>query len=176
MIPSTSLLRAACIVAILMSGPHLKAQTPGVTVFGTVRDMNTRDSIPFPLVTVEEIGADRPPLPIVSTARGRYEFALTQQKHYVIHYGAPNKLAKSVRMELNGPGTEDWATGYGMQLDITLMDSLPSIDSSVLKEPFGIARFNKESGYYEWDLEYTRLMAERLKALLDVYHERDQRQ
>ena len=115
-------------------------------------------------------------MPIVSTARGRYEFALTQQKHYVIHYGAPNKLAKSVRMELNGPGTEDWATGYGMQLDITLMDSLPSIDSSVLKEPFGIARFNKESGYYEWDLEYTRLMAERLKALLDVYHERDQRQ
>ncbi len=172
MIPNTSSLRTTCTLIALLSMGSILAQTPGMIVFGAVRDMDTRDSIPFPIITVEEIGSNVPPVTIGSTARGRYEFALTAQNNYLIRYDAVGKVTKSVRMELNGPGAEDWATGYGMQLDITLMDSLPGVDYSVLSAPFGIARFNKDSGYYEWDIEHTRSMSDRMKVLLGTHQER----
>ncbi len=176
MMPNTSILRVAFFLAALVSVATLMAQTPGMVVFGTVRELNTRDSIPFPTVLVEEVGSKEPPMPIVSTARGRYEVTITAQKTYLIRYGAPGKVMKSVQLELKGPGDEDWAYGFGMNIDIALLDSLPGVDYSVLNEPFGIARFNAETKNYEWDIEYTRSMADRQKALLDAYRERLQQQ
>jgi hypothetical protein len=170
--PNTSILRSAFFLAALVSVVTIMAQTPGMVVYGTVRELNTRDSIPFPTILVEEVGSKEPPMPIVSTARGRYEVTMTAQKTYLIRYGAPGKVTKCVKLELQGPNAEDWAYGFGMNIDIALLDSLPGVDFSVLREPFGIARFNGTTGNYEWDVEYTRSMADRQKALLDAYRER----
>ena len=115
-------------------------------------------------------------MPIVTTARGRYEVALTEQKTYLVRYSAPGKVAKSVQLELQGSSAEDWTYGFGMNIDITLLDSLPDVDYSVLSEPFGITRFNAATGYYEWDVEYTRSMSDRQKALINAYRERLQQE
>jgi hypothetical protein len=170
------LLRPLLVIVALICAATGVAQTPGMVVFGTVRDMNTRDSIPFPVVLVQEVGSKEPPMPIVSTARGRYEVTITAQKTYLIRYGASGKVTKCVQLELQGPSAEDWAYGFGMNIDITLLDSLPGVDYSVLSEPFGITRFNGTTGSYEWDIEYTRSMADRQKALLDAYRERVRQQ
>jgi hypothetical protein len=172
MMPNTSPFRTAFFLAALVSVVTLMAQTPGMVVFGTVRDLNTRDSIPFPTILVEEVGSKEPPIPIVSTARGRYEVTMTAQKTYLIRYGAPGKVTKCVQLELQGPSEEDWAYGFGVNIDIMLFDSLPGLDYSVLSEPFGITRFNGTTGSYEWDVEYTRSMADRQKAMMEAYRER----
>lgn len=164
-------LRHFLILGIAIPAPRLAAQQPGVVVYGTVRDMATRDSIPYPNVHIQEAGTDLPPMPIVTNARGRYELVLTEQKTYLIRYGASGKVNKAVQLELQGPSAEDWAYGFGMNIDITLLDSLPGLDYSVLSVPFGIARFNSSTGYYEWDIEYTRSLSDRQKALLNAYRE-----
>ncbi len=164
------------VILAMASTVAVQAQHPGVVVYGTVRDMTTRDSIPFPVVHVEEVGSNEPPWPIVSTARGRYEVVLTEQKTYLIRYGALGKVTKCTRLELQGPNAGDWSNGSGMNIDITLFDSLPGVDYGVLREPLGISRFNRTTGNYEWDLEHTRSMAERQKALFEAYRERMSRQ
>jgi len=134
--------------------------------------MNTGDSIPFPTVLVDEVLSKAPPMPVVTTARGRYEIALTEQQTYVVRYCAAGKVTKSVQLELHGASDEDWAYGFGMQIDVTLLDSLPRMDWSLLSEPFGIARFNTDTGNYEWDIDHTRSKSDRQKALLNTYRER----
>ncbi len=170
------ILRPVLVLAALLSMAELAAQSPGLVVYGTVRDLTTRDSIPFPTVLVAELGSQEPPLPIVSNARGRYEIDLTEQKTYLISYSAPGKVIKTVQLELLGPSAEEWGYGFGMHIDITLLDSLPGLDYSILSEPFGIARFNTSTDNYEWDVEYTRSRSDRQKALLNEYLERVQQE
>jgi hypothetical protein len=165
-------LRPLLMLLALTTLAQLVAQDGGMAIYGTVRDMDTRDSIPFPQVLVEEVGSEVPPITAATNARGRYEITLNEQKVYLIRYSAPGKVAKSVQVDLRGPSAEDWAGGYGMHVDITLLDELPGVDLSVLAQPFGKAHYAPASGNFEWDLEYTRALKDRQAALLKAYNER----
>ncbi|HRD52485.1 MAG TPA: hypothetical protein PKY96_07545, partial [Flavobacteriales bacterium] len=70
---------------------------------------------------------------------------------------------------LNGPSDEEWVGGYGMNVDMTMIKPKQGVDYSVLDEPFGICRYNSETGNFEWDLAYTEKMRERQMALLNAH-------
>jgi hypothetical protein len=160
------------LLLLTISVSSISAQDAGVAIYGTVRDMVSRDSIPFPTVSYQELGTDLPPTPVVTTARGRYSVLLTEQKAYLIRFGAPGKVGKCVELDLRGPSEELWEAGYGMNIDPTVMDSLPDVYYSVLLEPFGKAFYNADNENYEWDVEYTSSMRERQAALMKAYRER----
>lgn len=164
--------RFALIYASILSGIELAAQEPGMIVYGTVRDLTTRDSIPNAIVSLVGGENQGPLIKIVTNARGRYEIGLTEMKTYTIVYSADGKVGKKVVIDLRGPSKETWEAGFGMHIDITLLDSLPDVDFSILSEPFGQARYNAESANFEWDIEYTSSMRDRQAALLKAYQER----
>ena len=164
--------RFALIFASIVAGIELAAQEPGMIVYGTVRDFTTRDSIPNAIVSILGDGNDKPLIKIVTNARGRYEIGLTEMEPYTIAYSAAGKVGKKVVIDLRGPSKEAWEAGFGMHIDITLLDSLPDVDFSILSEPFGQARYNAESANFEWDVEYTSSMRDRQAALLKTYQER----
>jgi len=151
---------------------RLAAQDPGMIVYGAVRDMVTRDSIPNANVTLHVADNDLPLITIQTNARGRYQIGLTEMKAYTILYSAPGKVGKKVLIDLRGPSKETWEVGFGMHIDVTLLDSLPDVDFSVLSEPFGKAHYNTANENYEWDMEYTSSMRDRQAALLKAYQER----
>lgn len=158
-----------CMAALAMI-TAASAQTPSVFVYGTVKDLVTRDSIPQATLQIgEEAGT---PVTLIANARGRYEFELTDEKVYLIRYDAPGKVGKSVVVDTRGPTPEQWEGGFGMNIDVVLMDNLPDVDYSILSEPFGRAGFVPASGNFEWDMEYTRSMRDRQAALLDAYRAR----
>lgn len=165
-------IRFTLIFASILAGSELAAQEPGMIVYGTVRDLTTRDSIPNAIVSLLGDGNDKPLVKIVTNARGRYEIGLTEMKPYTIAYSAAGKVGKKVAIDLRGPNKESWEAGFGMHIDITLLDSLPDVDYSILSEPFGQARYNTESANFEWDAEYTSSMRDRQAALLKAYQER----
>lgn len=164
------MVRATFFVACLYFSVQTYAQQPTMVVYGTVRDFATRDSIPFPSVQIHDSLSDMPPTPVVSTARGRYELELGQEGLYQILFGAPGKVSKSVQIDTRGPSQAEWEGGFGMNIEIVLMDSLPGVDYSVLREPFGRAAWEKGSSTFAWDVEYTKAQSAALKALVDAYN------
>ncbi|MBK9515206.1 MAG: hypothetical protein IPO05_16630 [Flavobacteriales bacterium] len=175
MMPNTSILRVAFFLAALVSVATLMAQTPGMVVFGTVRELNTRDSIPFPTVLVEEVGSE-------GTAHADRDHRARPvrgyddcTKTYWIRSGAPGKVMKSVQLELKGPSDEDWANGSA-RTSTSRCPTACLVDHDLFSQPFGIARFKATLGNYEWDAEYTRSLRDRQKALLEAYRERLQQQ
>jgi hypothetical protein len=164
--------RFALIFASILSGIELAAQEPGMIVYGTVRDMVTGDSIPNSTVTLIGDENDIPLITIATSARGRFEIGLNEMKPYTILYSAPGKVGKKVLIDLRGPSKEILEVGIWMHIDVTLLDSLPDVDFSVLAEPFGKAHYNAASKNYEWDMEYVSSMRDRQAALLKAYQER----
>lgn len=77
-----------------------------------------------------------------------------------------------MQVDTQGPAPEQWEGGFGMHIDVVLLDSLPGVDFSVLREPFGKAAFDQAQGNFAWDMAYTASMRDRQAALLDAYKQR----
>ncbi len=164
----TFLLRVSLAAIAVLAEFSVWSQTPSVLVYGIVKDMTTRDSVPNAWIKLD--GENGAPVKLTVNERGRYEFELTEEKVYLIRCGASGKVDKSVVVDTRGPTPEQWEGGYGMNVDFVLLDSLPGIDYAVLREPFGKARFVPISANFEWDMEYTQGMRDRQAALLDAYN------
>jgi len=150
-----SFLRNALALLGILSAPFIQAQGHSLFLYGTVRHYETKDSIPYPSVRIQEAREDALPWPIVTTARGRYDLELTEEKIYWIRYDAPGKVGKRIEVDMRGASLSQVEGGYGMNIEMTLFDSLPDVDFSILKEPIGRCRFDAGKNEFAWDLEYT---------------------
>lgn len=162
------IMRFAFLVLNLLAAWPLLAQKPGVVVFGTIRDFSTRNSLPFPTVQITE-PMSATVVQITTTGLGTYEVELTEEKVYLITYSGLRKVTKSVQIDTRGPNTKEWDGGFGMNIDISLLDSLPGVDFSALEAPFGQARWNKGSSSFQWDLAYMRKLKPQHKRLMKAY-------
>lgn len=148
-------------------GASAFAQADAV-VFGVMKDMTTRERLSG--FTVEATDRKWGRHVVASTLdSGKYHMDLGRNGEWLVTYSAPGYVSKRVLFLLSGPTDEDWVGGFGMNVDITMIKPLPGVDHSVLEEPFGICRYNPESGNFEWDLAYTERMRERQSALLKAH-------
>ncbi|MDX9750584.1 MAG: hypothetical protein RBT71_05850 [Flavobacteriales bacterium] len=168
-IPPVMPVRSLLILIILATSVPLLAQTPNLYVFGTVRHMATRDSIPFPTIHVQEADDHAVPMPVVTTVRGRYEFELTEERTYRILYKAPGKVAKSLEIDTHGPSAEQWVGGYSMRIDMTLFDSIPGADFTLLNEPVGKAHWDPITENFIWDIAYSESLRSRINEIMERY-------
>ncbi len=139
-------------------------------VYGTVRTYENNDSIPFPTVRVQEkVGLDAPSS-VRTNARGRYELNLNRDGVFWILFDAPGKVGKRLEIDTHG-ARQERIGGYGMNADVTLFDSIPGLDFSYLSEPMGRACFIGTRDEFNWDLEYTQAVKERIVKLMREYDE-----
>jgi hypothetical protein len=148
------------------------AQDSSVYVYGTIRERETMDSIPFPTVQVQELDQKEPPSPVVTQANGRYRFILSARKDYVVTFGAKGYITRSVEIDLRNIPSTVWLYGTAMNVDITLFKEMPGLDITLFKLPAGKARYDPAKSAVVWDDEYIKGIASRLNSLFQEYDRR----
>lgn len=158
----------AVLLSLLLLPARTTAQEPGLLIYGKVDDLITATELEGLRVSVQEVGADtstRIYSPI-TTGQWTYEFTLNEQKVYLIRADAPGKIGKYVLIHAQGIPPKRWAVGYGINLDFSLMDSIPGEDLSMFDAPYGIARYTRGRGNFIWDIAANKRMRDHTNALL----------
>ncbi len=165
--------RSLLLFALLCTLPAI-AQVDNVIVFGTVKDMTTAKKLDGVTVTVFKNGAKL--VDVVSNASGKYEVNLDYGADYKVMCSKPGFVGKNITINTKEVPEEERSGGHGMNIDFTMMAELSGVDYSILLEPFGKARFDKATGNFEWDIEYTNRMRDAQAKLLKEYADRKKRE
>jgi hypothetical protein len=138
---------------------------PDVVVYGAVKDIRTGERLTG--ITVEAIDLKWGRWELAATNdSSKYELDLGRNGEWLLTYSASGYVSKRIKLILFGPTPEEWIGGFGMNVDMTMIQPQEGVDYSILDEPFGICRYNRETGNFEWDLPYTEKMREQQAALL----------
>ena len=160
-----ALLSILCVLSAAAAGPG-----PSLYLYGTVKHYSTGDSIPFPIIHLQEVRKDALPRAVVTNARGRYELNLTKEGIFTIFFDAPGKVGKLLEIDTHG-ARPDRPDGYGFSIDVTLFDSIPGVDFSVLNEPTGKVHFDPATNEFVWDFAYIEQIREKIARLFKEYDE-----
>lgn len=138
-------------------------------VFGRIRDAETGEGMRTFHVQVSDVVSSA----LIDSATvvddsASYELVLDYGRHYRLMYTAPGYTAKQMLVDLRGIPEELHAEGFGMNLDVRLVEALDGVDYSVLDEPLGIAAYHRSDTAIVWDSAY---MAPRKAALTKVMEE-----
>jgi len=165
-------LRSLLPACLLLWAAGACAQDTLIVVYGTVRDHVTREPVPQALVVAFDERDAGHRITKLTNALGRYQVDITEERVYRLAYTAQGYYPKSVVIAATGPSPEEWEGGYGMNIDIVLLPEVEGLDMSFGGEPFGMARFDRESGNFQWDLAYTEGMKERVAGQMKEYRSR----
>lgn len=160
-------LRFALAIALSFAMPCVHAQHADCYVFGAVMDAVTREPLRGSAVEAIDLKWGRR-LEALAGDSGRYALDLGRNGEWQVTYAAPGYVAKRLRILLVGIPPEDWAGGFGMQVDMTMLPEVAGVDYGLFDEPFGIARYNADSARLEWDMAHTGRMRERQRQLLEA--------
>lgn len=166
-----TIFRIFFLAAVALASFQAFAQEPELMVYGSVRELSTGDSIPFPIILLKEANPGGKTTSVNSNERGRYEVIVREENVYWIFYSAPGKVTRSVQIDTRGPSPKNWEGGHGTSINVALMDSLPNLDFSISRELAGKMKWNRSKSSFEWDLDYTKSMTTRQKELMEVYKE-----
>ncbi|HRH38378.1 MAG TPA: carboxypeptidase-like regulatory domain-containing protein, partial [Flavobacteriales bacterium] len=150
------------------------AQVDVVMIYGTVKDMTSSKKLDGVIITVFKNGAKLVDVP--TNASGKYEVNLDYGADYKIMCSKSGYVGKNITIDTRNIPEEDRQGGHGMNIDFTMMVSIPDVDFSILQEAFGKAKYQAASNNFEWDMEYTAKMKDAQARLLKEYDERKKRE
>ena len=159
------------IIASMFVPTEVQAQDTLAVFFGVVKDITTHEVLDGVHVEALDLKWGRRVIAITGDS-GRYQINFTSEADYLLEYSAPGHVPKRIRLKLFGPTPEDWAGGFGMNVDVTLFRDLPDLDLTFHGEPFGICAYDADSGNFRWDLAYTERMRERAAKRMKAYEKR----
>lgn len=139
-------------------------------MFGVLKDMSTSERLRGVAVEAVDMKWGRHAAAFANDS-GKYEMNLGRNGEWLVSYSASGYLTKRIKLVLTGPAPEDWIGGFGMNVDMALMKPKSGVDYAALDEPFGICRYNGESGNFEWDMAYTQKMRDLQADLLKAHAE-----
>jgi hypothetical protein len=137
-----------------------------VTVFGIVKGHTDGQALTRASVSATDVSDPAHVVRAKTYGDGRYELNLMEVRTYRITYDAPGHVSKIVEVDMAGPSDDGWKTGYGMNVDISLLEHQEGMDLSLFAEPFGRAAYVEGSDVFEWDTDHSRAMRDRQDALL----------
>ena len=167
-------LRALWMCALLLVMNVAHGQLDNVMVYGTVKDMTSAKKLDGATVTVFKNGAKL--VDVFTNASGKYEVNLDYGSDYKIMWSKSGFVGKNITINTKEVPEEERNGGHGMNIDITMMAELSGVDYSILLEPFGKAKYDKATGNFEWDIDYTTRMRDAQAKLLKEYEERKKRE
>ena len=169
-----SVLRSGIAALVLLCTFPLLAQVDNVMVYGTVKDMTTAKKLDGVIITVFKNGAKL--VEVSTNASGKYEVNLDYGADYKIMCAKPAFVGKNITIDTRNVPEEERSGGHGMNIDFTMMAELSDVDYSILLEPFGKAKYDKATGNFEWDIDYTTRMRDAQAKLLKEYADRKKRE
>ena len=141
-----------------------------VFVYGSMKDLMTSRKIPNGTVIIYKNGSKLTEIPV--TASGKFEINLDYGAEYKLLWQANQFISKNIVINTQNVAEENRAGGHGMNIDITMLTTLPGIDFSLLEKPFGIAKYVPEEANFMWDMEYTNKMRSAQDKLLKDYEDK----
>lgn len=154
---------------LVLLGTAVLAQDTLMVVYGTVRDFAGREPIANSHAVAFDFNDTGHRMVETTSDSGRYHFDLTEERTYRILFTAEGYYPKLVQIDLQGPSPQEWVGGYGMSVDIMLLPIVDGMDLWGDGEPIGKARFVKESGKFEWDLEHTKAYKAKFAEAMEAY-------
>jgi hypothetical protein len=164
----------ALLVLVLLVGRSTTAcaQDSTLYVYGSVKDHGTGAPLERFLVTAINMRDTADRVMARTNAKGRYELVLHGDKEHVLVYSAVGMLTKYVLLDLRGPDAAQWKDGFGMNINMTLFAPVEGVDFSVLREPVGKCRFDRELAAFGWDGPYAESVRLRLAELMKEVEDR----
>lgn len=145
-------------------------QDTSLYVYGTVKDIETRDSLPGTDILIKKLPGDRVFRELHADEHGNYNFYLGKRSRYKITYAHKDMVAKHVEIDAESVPDTSWHGGMAMEVTISLLKPFKGSDDALFNEVIGRSRFNPATNLLEWDMDYTQRMKEKMDAL----RERDQ--
>lgn len=166
--------RALLSLFFLWSALAVSAQVDNVMVYGTVKDMSTAKKLDAVTVTVFKNGARL--VDAQTNASGKYEVNLDYGSEYKVECTKPGYVGKNITIDTRNVPEEERLGGHGMNIDFTMLAEIPGVDFSILKEPFGKAKYDGATGNFSWDMAYTEQMRAAQARLLKEYDDKKKRE
>ncbi len=163
-----------CILLLAFLPATLRAQLDVVMVYGTVKDMSSAKKLDGVTVSVFKDGAKL--VDVLTNASGKYELNLDYGADYKIMCSKQGYVGKNISIDTRNVPDEERQGGHGMNIDFTMMVEIQGVDYSVLLEPFGKSKYEKATGTFEWDHEYTARMRDAQARLMKEYEDRKKRE
>ncbi len=163
-----------CILLLAFLPATLRAQLDVVMVYGTVKDMSSARKLDGVTVSVFKDGAKL--VDVLTNASGKYELNLDYGADYKIMCSKQGYVGKNISIDTRNVPDEERQGGHGMNIDFTMMVEIQGVDYSVLLEPFGKSKYEKATGTFEWDHEYTARMRDAQARLMKEYEDRKKRE
>lgn len=171
---SRSLLRSALIILIAFLARPLLAQVDDVYIYGTVKDYSTAKKLDGVTVTIFKNGQKL--AETVTNASGKYELNVDFGADYKLMCSKQGYVGKNILIDTRNVPEEDRSGGLGMNIDFTMLATIPDMDFSILEQPFGKAKFDGTTGTISWDMAYTEQMRNEQARLLREYDEKRKRE
>ena len=94
---------------------------------------------------------------------------------FKIEFTKTGYVSKHLVVSTKNPTTKTKKKG-SIKVDVSLFKYQKELEVDFLKEkPIGVARFDEYSGKLKWDVNYTRMMVEKvIQATLDLYNKKNQ--
>ncbi|MDQ3100593.1 MAG: hypothetical protein M3R08_04345, partial [Bacteroidota bacterium] len=143
-------------------------------VYGTVKDLSTAKKLDGVTVSVYKDGAKL--VDVLTNASGKYELNLDYGADYKVVVGKGSYIGKNITIDTRNVPEEERQGGHGMNIDFTMMSEIQGVDYSILLEPFGKSKYEKATGTFEWDHEYTNRMRDAVARLMKEYEDRKKRE
>lgn len=152
---------------VFAPGPDTAASST-ILVYGRIKDAESGDGMARFHIRVDDgmSGALVDSATVVDDSAS-YELELDYGKSYLLHYTADGYTTKSLVLDARGiPAMEDDG-GFGMHMDVGLVERLPGVDYRALDEPLGRAYYVPQDSAMVWDSVHVAERRVLLKALME---------
>lgn len=146
--------RFACISILILTSLAAMAQSGGVLeIYGMIKDESTKKKLEGTKVVIIKDGAQFDTYD--PGASGKYEISVPLGSIYDFKFMKEGYLAKTIRFDTKNIPAEDKSGGFQTDMDITLFVAQEGFNMDLVKEPFGVARFNSQENAIDFDFDYT---------------------
>ena len=149
---------AVCVIVALGA---VSAQTDAMLqVSGTIKDEDSGRKLPGCVVVVFQDGTEFDRLEGDNNAG--YSFELPLRHLYTFQFNREGFVSKKVSLDVSDVPNTDAVDGFGFDLDMTLFKTIDGFDESILDTPIGKGTFDVESGKFNFDMEHTARVKQRI--------------
>lgn len=143
-----------CISILALTSLTAVAQTSGVLeIYGMIKDESTKKKLEGAKIIINKDGSQFDTYD--PGASGKYEISVPLGSIYDFKFLKDGYLTKIIRFDTKNIPAEDVSGGFQTDMDITLFVSKEGFNQDLVKEPFGIARFNSQENSIDFDFDYT---------------------
>lgn len=159
------------VIPVLLLAPMAFAQDGIMNIYGTT--VKIENGEPLSGCAVKAVDVNDTTHIVFGTVRtnGKYELLLVPDRVYLVLWSSPERITKSILIDLHGPATNEWEGGFGLNIDLGLLEMLPEVDYSSLMVPYSQIAYNRKARNWVLDLDYADKMMQLQQQFIEAHYQ-----